>query len=412
MPRSRIGRVWLPAGLSALLGLVAAAATLWLVAPWVVYPSWGSGSANVPPVELGASRFHSELAASALPDKTALNTTGVHPSDPVLVAYPRLVASQYPQLRLDLRRGDPEASLFMFWRNASGSRPIGFTRLDHPRSGSGWHTLADLPGWEGEIAMVGFASLARRGVDPLSVRGASFFPASREALEDRLIEEWSAFRPWSYSNSNKYEGVGDEALLHPTVAAGLWTTLALLFFLLTCRWLRPPRQVLVGLCLLTIFVPWLVLDRLWQRQLEAQVDASAAVFAGLSHSEKSAREPDAALQRYVERLRDRLPAPGDTRIFVLHDSKGHHYWRLRLQFHLLPHDIFNFGRSLERADRMRAGDHLLLLGELGEIVFDPAADVLKDGEGRVPVARVDRHRFGALYRVEGRGRLLQGEGRE
>jgi hypothetical protein len=397
--------------LCALLSLFAAAVSLWAVAP-AVYPPWASESGSAPPVRLGASRFDSALAASALPDAAALKATGVHPSDPVLVAYPRLEASEYPQLRLDLRRDDPEASLFMFWRTASRQRPIGFTRLQHPRSGIGWHTLADAPGWEGEIAMVGFASLAHRGADPLRVLGASFFPASREALEARLLEEWWAFRPWSYSNSNKYEGVGGDALLHPAAAAGLWTTLALLFFLVACRWLRPPHEVLVVMCLLTIFVPWFGLDRLWQRQLEEQVAASAAVFGGLSQSEKSAREPDAALQRYARRLRDRLPAPGDTRLFVLHDSKGHHYWRLRLQFHLLPHDIFNFGRTLERADRMRDGDHLLLLGELGEIAFDGATGVLRDDEGRVPVARVDRHRFGTLYRVEGPGRLLQGEARE
>jgi len=95
-----------------------------------------------------------------------------------------------------------------------------------------------------------------------------------------------------------------------------------------------------------------------------------------------------------------LPRPG-ARIFILADNRGelHEYGRLKTQFHLLPHNIYNYG-DLPSRRHVRDGDYLLVMGDIAGLEFEPDKEVLRWGEGeRLKVTLVDQHPVGSIYRV-------------
>ena len=73
--------------------------------------------------------------------------------------------------------------------------------------------------------------------------------------------------------------------------------------------------------------------------------------------------------------------------------------RLRLQYHLLPHNVYNFGQY-PPAGAAVAGDFILVLGAIPGLSFDEREQVLRWPDERpLPAVALDRSRSGVLYRV-------------
>ena len=228
----------------------------------------------------------------------------------------------------------------------------------------------------------------------------SSHPSTRSTLVRRVWSQWTHFEPWQMSSVNRYAGARGEVLIHPVAAFSIWVAFALVIQLVGAWLLRLPRRALVYAVLVVVLVPWVGLDRLWQSQLDQQVQVTRDRFGGLTQASKHRREMDADLQRYAARLQERIPETTDQRLFILHDSRGHNYWRLRLQFHLLPMNVYNFGRRLLPAGKMRPGDYVLVLDRIEGLEFEAECGVLADAGQQWPAVRVDRHPFGRLYRLE------------
>jgi len=399
MSNSSNRRAWLSAAISALASLVLSALLLWLLLP-TAYPEWAAQGRAVEPTRLAGERFDRVPAAAVLSQVDAGERPSAARGQFLLRAGARLSAADYPQLALDIESVSPESGVYLFWRTGADDGAVASVELEGVSEGESWHSVANHEDWEGTIVEVAVGAFDGMGRPRLELSSATFHGATRAALLERSWAQWRQFQPWRMSSVNQYPGARGDVLLHPAAAVAAWSTLSVVFFLAAAGCLGLPRRALVAVLLAVLFLPWIGLDRLWQSQLERQLDLTRDRFAGLTQAEKHEREMDADLQRYAARLSRFLPREGDQRVFLLHDSRGHNYWRLRLQFHLLPRNIYNFGRELLPPGRMRPGDYVLLLDPLEDIRFDARRGVLTDGEHQWPARRVDRHPFGRLYRLE------------
>lgn len=393
-------RAWLTGPLAGLTALGLAAALLWLSLPLVLVDGGGERP-SVDAVSLGADDFSAAPAAPWLAAIDERSGAAAGSRGRMLMrSSVSLKAENYPQLALALDSVAPDATVYVFWRTADEPEAVAFAELAAAGSGTNWYTLSAEDGWTGSIAEVAVATRGRPARAAPELSRLSFHPATRSTLVERAWSEWTRFEPWRMSSVNRYPGARGEVLVRPAGAFTLWVALAVAILLVGARLLRLPRRALAYALLLAVLIPWVGLDRLWQTQLDHQLQATRDRFGGLTQASKHDQEMDADLQRYASRLRERISGDADPRLFILHDSRGHNFWRLRLQFHLLPMNIHNFGHRLLPAGEMRAGDYVLELERIEGLRFDAECGVLADAERQWPAVLVDRHPFGRLYRLE------------
>ena len=138
----------------------------------------------------------------------------------------------------------------------------------------------------------------------------------------------------------------------------------------------------------------------WQRKLLLQLGVTRDTFGGVPAAERPGRDIDAHLFALAQRLAPQLPPDPSRRVFLLYAAKGHQYDRLKLQYHLLPRNVFNFGSSLPEPGTFRAGDHVLLLGSIPSVAFDATSGLLRDDDRALAASPVDVTDAAALYRLE------------
>lgn len=117
---------------------------------------------------------------------------------------------------------------------------------------------------------------------------------------------------------------------------------------------------------------------LWQGELETQLNETTYLFAGKTQHEKHLAETDSELYSYAQHLKGEVLPKPCVRIFLLHNSRGHNYTRLRTQLHLLPHNIYNYGRR-PQIKHTRPGDYILVLGTIPGLNFNPKRSILTWG---------------------------------
>lgn len=384
--------------LTPVLALLLAAGLLWAALPQL-YPDWAGGEQAAKPRVLPGTDFNPVVAAAAAPEGDALLITRMQEGEAVFRANPRFNAALYPQLRLHLDGVHPGLRLFLFWRVAEEPAQQRVLQLEHHSDGGRWYSLGDSDLWQGTVIEVAVGAFGEPGPESLRLQEVAFHGATRGALVARMLTEWTSHQPWLLSAMNLQRGIPADALVHPNALAALGATIALLVLGVVAGLLRLPRRIVVSGGLLLLFLPWLLLDLLWQGQLNARVATSRELFGGLEQQAKHQRELDAALYNFAQVLRSLVPANPRQRLFLLHNSRGHNYQRLRLQYHLLPLNIYNFGASLLPPGAMRPGDHVLQLGALEGLRYDPASGVLEDGQQRWQARLLGQHELGRLFRL-------------
>jgi hypothetical protein len=223
-------------------------------------------------------------------------------------------------------------------------------------------------------------------------------PASANALLRTIWSEWTDFEVWKLSSINHLRGTAENSIMSPTLAMALWAGLALLILCVLFQIRRnhsPVSYVLV------VAIPWVILDLLWQNRLTTQLEETKNLFQGKTYHEKQLVDLDGNLYRYAQYLKaEVLPLVG-ARIFLLRDNKGqrHDYERLRLQYHLLPHNIYNYGAVPSRK-HSRPGDYILVLQEIPQLEYLEQEKLLRWATGEtLPVELINQHYLGSLYRV-------------
>jgi hypothetical protein len=312
----------------------------------------------------------------------------------------RLPLQQYPVIRVDLTGG---ASLryFLFWRTAEQPEQQFFAPLPGAGRGVSWHAFPDPALWNGTATTVAIGAFGDAAGAPITLRSLGFHGDSRRVRLASVWTLWHAGGSWPASGINRYLGTPLQAeAVFPVAWIGLWAFLATSMAVLWVLWRRAGRRTAITAGLLTIFLPWLLLDRLWQAQLEHQIVLTEAAFGDRTQAEKHAAEADAELQDYAARIRGKLATP-DARVVLLHASEGHNYDRLRLQFHLLPANVYNYGSRLLAPGEMRRGDYVLTLSALPEFQYSLRERLLSDGRHVYRARRIDAHPLGSLYLISG-----------
>ncbi|MEM1114455.1 MAG: hypothetical protein AAGI11_21260 [Pseudomonadota bacterium] len=233
----------------------------------------------------------------------------------------------------------------------------------------------------------------------MQIDAAVLSSATRKQRARDLLATWTAFAPWDQTSINLqrgYRGPGPGPV--PIAAWWLAANLSLLLlWRLVAGW--PPRAAL----LLALLMPWLVLDLQWQSKLNWQLDRTNETFAGKSQEARHLADVDGVLYAYAQRLKREVLVDPTARVQILQKGFGHDYTRLRLQFHLLPYNIYNIGRW-PVTDALRRGDIVIRLSGHDGVAFEQGSGRLRwPGSDVLIVEPLLRHPIADVYRVKSKG---------
>ncbi|MCB1844205.1 MAG: hypothetical protein KDI09_14690, partial [Halioglobus sp.] len=255
-----------------------------------------------------------------------------------------LQAARFPYLEYAIDGTNPGLSVNFSWRSTSDPRRV-YSQALNARAGSpAVLQLQGLEGWQGTIIEVGIHVVAHDPRQSALIEHLRFAPADwRLALASQLTA-WTAFRGWNQRSINFLLGKNAENGLSPLPVIAAWAALSALVFCWV-GWLRG-RQRPAGYAVIALLA-WMAMDLLWQFELNAQVRDSRFRFADKSMQERHEADLDAWVYRYVMRLKSEFLPAEPARVIVIHDARKHHYDRLKAQYYLLPHNVYNFDSGLE-----------------------------------------------------------------
>ena len=122
--------------------------------------------------------------------------------------------------------------------------------------------------------------------------------------------------------------------------------------------LRQRKSAVITLCALLLSS---IFALQWALSLKTQNKLTAQSFENTQGKPRYINNADASLARMATTVKEHVPIGPESRLFLLHNSKGHNFYRLRLQYHLLPLNVHNFSRPFPPWEELRMGDYLLLL---------------------------------------------------
>ena len=135
--------------------------------------------------------------------------------------------------------------------------------------------------------------------------------------------------------------------------------------------------------------------------LAHNIEEAITTYAGTPRGEKHLPGSDEHLLRHSQELKASVLPKTPQRIFIVHDSKGHQYRRLRLQYHLLPHNVYNYWRTPE-ARFVREGDYIILLERVPGVRHSHDQELLLvDGGNDIPAKQVYQSPMLTVFRVTG-----------
>jgi hypothetical protein len=340
-------------------------------------------------------------AASVQGETLVITRPAIHQGQEhsLVSAFTKFTADDYPFLRYAIDGLRAGQRLNLIWRTARKPEEPFRTPLSHNRGRVSTFKLSNDPNWYGTITEIGVHIAGDLSDEPIRVQMLSLEPSSWGRWLAALWSEWSSFKGWSQRSINYVKGdprpFGTE-ILSPVVAMAAWAGIALLILYIWDRLQGLYRPVGYALA---VFVPVIALDLLWQRELSTQLGETRRLFADGTMHEKRMADYDSDLYSYATRLKSGSLHVEPARIFLLHDSDGLNHDRLKAQYHLLPHNVYNYGRYPVPA-ATRPGDYILSLGAIPDLSYDAARGRLNwGGNLNLPVELVDRDGERLLFRA-------------
>lgn len=292
-------------------------------------------------------------------------------------------------------KADLEATLF--WKPADVD---GFFRLPitMPSDGDAILDMSLHQDWVGKITEIGLILTQGSQPAPVDFVGLTLEPEGPGPAARQLLTEWTSFRGFTQSSINSLSASLTAGVLSPVPVGGAWVALSFLLLALGgLTGLVIPRLSY----LLVVLVPWVLLDLLWQHEISSQLALTKNLFADKSMAERHESDIDSAQFDYAMTLKTQVLPSEPVRLFILHDSYDQNLDRLKMQYYLLPHNIYNFG-LLPPEKSLRKGDYLLTLGPIPGLEYDRKESVLKWGDiGRLAVTQKHVGTEGSLYVVVG-----------
>lgn len=373
------------------------ALALWLFSPELARDRAGVSAPGVAPLKIAGKALQMRIGGQYAVAGEALKVRAMGPDKRIIAtADTDFLAADYPTLEYAIDGLQPGVLTYLIWRTLEQPETIYNVPLYFVERGSTAFRLGDHPDWEGTITELGLDIYGDLGGGELLIPSLQLLPGSTAALIQAVTSQWLAKQRWSQRSINNLRGAPVEPLYPATVVVAIWVALALA---LACVWMRFSTVAVAVPLLPMSLIGWLALDALWAWRLDSQLTETRTLFAGKSQQAKQLADMDGVLFRYALRLKETLLPTRPGTVFVLSERLGHDYQRLRIQYHLLPHSVYNYGRVPPTA-MMREGDYIVVLGEVAGLVFVDTNDRLRWEGLSLPVTRLDVSSQGVLYRVE------------
>ncbi|MCR9103691.1 MAG: hypothetical protein NXI15_00240 [Gammaproteobacteria bacterium] len=307
-------------------------------------------------------------------------------------------AADYPVVVVDFATSNNNLAVNLTWKRADSPGEIFSTEFSRGSLGPPAILMSEERDWRGTITEIGLYAIGPVP-GPLNLGSFRLEPGGWSSTLRALVSEWTAYRGWTQRSINYLRYFPGEEGISPLPYIGLWPVLALLLMLVAGRWLRavPPGP---GAYVLVLVIPWLVIDLFWQHELRSQLQVTRDKFAGKTLEEKHQADDDAWIYNEVRRLRQDVLPPPPARIIIVSSQRGHNYERLKAQYYLLPHNVYNFGKGPRRS-ALRQGDYLLVMRGTWDPTFSVERQRLEWARrGITVIAReIDTSPLGKLYRL-------------
>ena len=185
-----------------------------------------------PGLMFAAQDWMSPSARLAYSDDSVRVTADTAPGTALIVRDDlQVAASQYRYLRYRASDVDADARLLLLWRADGELQRVPLAHV----LGRGTLDLAALPGWEGEVHMLGIAALPIDYIAADAVAEQSFVLHSAELRPDNwvsavsaLLTDWLASRPWTGASINTAGNEFGRATASLTGFVACWIALLLL----------------------------------------------------------------------------------------------------------------------------------------------------------------------------------------
>lgn len=307
-------------------------------------------------------------------------------------------ASDFPFLRLSATGIHAKQAVYLIWRSRDNPEQLSHARIPWSGGNRSYLNLANHPQWTGQIIEIGLDIYSSAKHTAITIESLALLPRTGSSQLATVWSEWRLIQPWTLRSINFLRGTTVGPLLSPTLTAAAWSGLSVVILLVVSALAR--RRVVVPV-VIAVLIPWVVLDLSWQRYLGFQLQAAKHDFSGKSMHEKHLAEADSALYRYAVRLKQQVLPDSISRIFILHRLKGHQLQRLKIQYHLLPNNIYNFGKY-PLDEHVQAGDFIMVLGNIPDLEYSPQDQALRwENDKALPVTLIDQDEQGMLYQVAG-----------
>lgn len=387
---------------SALLALAASALIL-LAGSYIYYKiSAPGGGGNTYSKTIPGKQFK-PIMGTAETEGDQLKITGFkthdHNAHALVSLKTKFRAENYPLLAYQFEGWHTGMRINFIWRTTNSGRRLSTTILNRSLDDPGILNLAKEPNWRGSVTEIGFHVVGGKRDKVLEIPEITLEPSNWWRWLQSAWSEWMAFKGWSGTSINFLQGTPGapgSATLSPTVAMALWSGLGLLCLFAVCAIQSRHNPISYGI---VILIPWIAMDLSWQGELQTQLTETKTTFAGKSMHQKHLADSDRHIYMHAQRLKAEALPTSPARVFILHESGGHNYERLKTQYYLLPHNVYNFGK-VPPSHGIHPGDYILALGPSPELTFDPKYSRLSwSGGNDLEVELIDTDPLGQLYRV-------------
>ncbi|MGV6827637.1 MAG: hypothetical protein ACWA5Q_11745 [bacterium] len=308
-----------------------------------------------------------------------------------------LAADSYPFIQYQLDNQLPGTQQVLFWRTRENPDQFGYKELPPSSSKSLLLPLFNHPDWQGTIKEIGIGQYETDKRLP-HITSISLLPYADTHLLKGIFNTWRSPLLRDHKTINYFQGVPPYTPVFPVPALASLTILTLIIYWVLAFLLRMPRdhRLLLGLPVLM----WMLLDARWQILLIDQVLETQQQYQGKSWDEKQQTGQDAELFRFSEAIKTKLPDQ-PSRVFIIKNRHiGHDYQRVRLQYFLLPHSVFNFADQ-PLGDKTRPGDFLVIFNNTRGVRYSRYKDSLiwPDNQA-LPVRKLYESAVGTLYQAD------------
>jgi len=287
----------------------------------------------------------------------------------------------------------------LIWRTATNPKQLFTTPIPRNFGRKSTLNLRTNANWSGNITELGIHIYGDLRDSPVQITSLQLEPYSWPGLVAAAWSEWTSFGGWSGKSINYLKltpGPPGIETVSPTLVMALWSGFALLLLFLLSRYWRKVDPVAYGIVAL---IPWIALDLLWQRELSTQLHETRYLFAGKSMHDRHLADYYSAFYSYALRLKSKVLPKAPQRIFLLHDSDGLNFDRLKTHYYLLPHNVYAYGRHPVKT-ATKGGDYILMLGPIPKLMFDDESGLLQWGDDESLTAElVDKDKGRILIRA-------------